>query len=527
MSRLVARGAAALALAVAIASAASAQPAEKLGSVSFANSCSEAVQPHLQRAVAMLHSFWWGEGDKAFREVLQKDPGCAIAAWGIATIAIGNPYATGASPERAKGAQEAIAQARAAGAKSERERGYIEAVGAYYDRFAERGHPARMRSLADAFEKLAKQYPDDETQIFSAIYLVSTQPPADKTFARALQGAAILEAQFKKHPNHPGAAHYLIHAYDYPALADKGLPAAKGYADIAPSAPHALHMPSHIFTRVGSWQESAATNRRAADAAQSEAERSDRLHALDYLVYASLQLARDKDAGAALEEIRKVPEGGATVIGSAYSRAAAPARYAIERGQWAEAARLDDPDKGSPPFTQAMRYFARALGAARSGNPAAAEKDVDQLRQIGETLKAARNDYWATEVEVQRTAAEAWIAFAKGDRDRGLTLMRAAADMEDKTEKHPVSPGRLIPARELLGDMLLESKRPAEALTEYEASQTRDRNRFRGYWGAAQAAAQAGNKGKAKEHYTRLIGLAGSGGARPELAKAREYLAMK
>jgi hypothetical protein len=527
MSGLLARAALAISFLAAATTGANAQPAEKLGSVSFENSCSAPVQPHLQRAVAMLHSFWWGEGDKAFREVLQRDPGCAIAAWGIATIAIGNPYATGANPEGAKRAQEAIAQARAAGAKSERERGYIEAIAAYYDRFGERPHPARMRSLADAFEKLAKPYPDDETQIFSAIYLVSTQPPADKTFARALQGAATLEAQFKKHPNHPGAAHYLIHAYDYPALAAKGLPAAKGYADIAPSAPHALHMPSHIFTRVGLWQESAATNRRAADTAQSDAERSDRLHALDYLVYASLQLARDKAAAAALDEAQKVTGAGATAIASAYARAAIPGRYAIERGMWQDAARLDDPDKGSPPFTQAMRYFARALGAARSGNPAAAEKDVAQLRQLGETLTAAKNDYWATEVEVQRRAAEAWIAFAKGDRDQGMTLMRAAADIEDKTEKHPVSPGRLIPARELLGDMLLESGRPADALVEFEASQVRDPKRFRGYWGAGQAAAQAGDKDKAREHYTRLVELAGSADPRPELAKARDYLAMK
>ncbi len=527
MSRLIARSAFALASVVAAASAASAQPAEKLGSVAFTNSCSEAVQPHLQRAVAMLHSFWWGEGDKAFRDVLQRDPSCAIAAWGIATIAIGNPYATGANPDGAKRAQEAIAQARATGAKTERERGYIEAIAGYYDRFAERPHPARLRSLADAFEKLAQQYPDDETQIFSAIYLVSSQPPADKTFARALQGAAVLELQFKKHPNHPGAAHYLIHAYDYPALADKGLPAAKGYADIAPSAPHALHMPSHIFTRVGLWQESAATNRRAANAAQGEAERSDKLHALDYLVYASLQLARDKDAAAAIDEARQVVGEGATAIGSAYARAAIPARYAIERGMWQEAAKLDDPDKGSLPYTQAMRYFARALGAARSGDAAAAEKDLVHLHHIGDALKAAKNDYWATEVEVQRGAADSWIVFAKGERDRGLTMMRAAADIEDKTEKHPVSPGRLIPARELLGDMLLENGRPAEALVEYEASQTRDPNRFRGYWGAGQAAAQAGSKDKARLHYTRLVELAGSADPRPELAKARDYLAMK
>ena len=304
MTHSLARTAAAIAVIVLTISAARADTAEKLGTVSFANSCSAAVQPQLQRSVALLHSFWWGEGDKAFREVLQQDPGCAIATWGIAALAIGNPYATGATPEGAKRAQEAIAQGRAIGAKTERERGYIEAVGAYYDRFAERPHSARLRSMADAFEALAKQYPDDdETQIFSAIYLVSTQPPADKTFARAMQGAAILEAQFPKHRDHPGVAHYLIHAYDYPPIADKGLTAAMCYADIAPSAPHALHMPSHIFTRVGLWQESAGTNGRASAAATGDAEQSDRLHAADYLVYASLQLARDKDAAAVLDQI--------------------------------------------------------------------------------------------------------------------------------------------------------------------------------------------------------------------------------
>jgi hypothetical protein len=524
MSGSIARSALALAISIAAASAAQAQSAEKLGNVSFPNSCSEAVQPYLQRAVALLHSFWWSETDKAFRDILKRDPNCAVAGWGIATNAIGNPYGTGPSADSAKKAQEAVAQARAIGAKTERERGYIEAIAAYYDRFAERPHQARLRSLADAFEALAKQYPDDETQIFSAIYIVSSQPAADKTFARALQGAAILEEQFKKHPQHPGAVHYLIHAYDYPALAEKGLGAAKNYADIAPSAPHALHMPSHIFTRVGLWQESAATNRRAADTAQGEAERSDKLHALDYLVYASLQMGHDKTAAAASEEARQVPEGGATVIAVAYARAAIPARVAIERGIWQEAARLEGPEKGSLPFTQAMRYFARALGAARSGDPAAAEKDAAHLDHIAEALKAAKNDYWATEVEVQRITAEAWIAFANGQKDQALALMRSAADMEDKTEKHPVSPGRLIPARELLGDMLLESGRPADALTEYEASQTRDPNRYRGYWGAGTAAAQASNKDKARQHYAKLVELAGSGDPRPEVAKARDYV---
>jgi hypothetical protein len=528
MSCPLARTAVAIAITALTLSAARAETGEKLGTVSFANSCSAAVQPQLQRSVALLHSFWWSEGDKSFREVLAQDPSCAIATWGIAALAIGNPYATGATPEGAKRAQEAIDQGRAIGAKTERERGYIEAVAAYYDHFAERPHAARLRAMADAFEALAKQYPeDDETQIFSAIYLVSTQPPADKTFARAMQGAAILEAQFQKHRDHPGVAHYLIHAYDYPPIADKGLTAAMCYADIAPSAPHALHMPSHIFTRVGLWQESATTNRRASAAATGEAERSDRLHALDYLVYASLQLARDKDAVAGAEEARQVTGAGATALASVYARAAIPARQAIERGLWQEAAKLDDPDKSNFPFTEAMRYFGRALGAARSGNPAAAEKDLDQLRQVGETLKTAKNDYWATEVEVQRLGIEAWIAFAKGQRDQALATMRSAADIEDKSEKHPVSPGRLIPARELLGDMLLESARPAEALTEYEASQIRDPKRFRGYWGAGQAAAQAGNKEKAQFYFRHLVELAGAGDPRPETGKAREYLAMK
>jgi hypothetical protein len=285
MTSAFARAAVAAGMALIVGSAVGAAPSEQLGTVSFANSCAAAVQPRLQRAVALLHSFWWSEGDKAFREVLQQDPGCAIATWGIATIAIGNPYSSGAASEPARLAQEALAQGRAIGAKTERERGYIEAIAAYYDRFAERPHPARLRSLADAFEALAKQYPDDdETQIFSAIYLVATQAPSDKSFARAMQGAGILEAQYQKHPNHPGVAHYLIHAYDYPSIADKGLAAAMCYADIAPSAPHALHMPSHIFTRVGLWQESAATNRRSAAAGPGDGERQDRLHALDYLV---------------------------------------------------------------------------------------------------------------------------------------------------------------------------------------------------------------------------------------------------
>ncbi len=502
---------------------ATADPSEKLGTVSFANSCNEAVQPELQRAVALLHSFWWDEGDRAFREVLQQDPGCAIATWGIATIAIGNPFAAGASPADAAAAQQAIAQGRAIGTTTDRERGYIDAVATYYDRFAERSNPARLRSLADAFEGLAKRFPDDdETQIFSALYLAATQPPTDKSFARARRAAAILNPQFAKHPDHPGVAHYLIHSNDYPPIADQGLKAAMCYADIAPAAPHALHMPSHIFTRVGLWPQSVSTNQRAVQAAQATGAITEQLHSFDYMAYADLQLARDHDAHEIVVDIQSLTEPGRAAD---YARAAIPARYVIELGRWQDAARLPDPDTSKFPYTSAIRYFARALGAARSGDPAAAEADVARLRDIGAALKATKDDYWIAEVEVQYLAAQAWVSYAKGDREQALVLLRTAAEKEDLSEKSSISPGRLIPARELLGDMLLDAGRPAEALAAYEASLTRDPRRFRALWGAAQAAAQSDDGKKAHGYYTQLVDMAGNADPRPELTAARQYLA--
>jgi hypothetical protein len=508
------------------ASTAIADTAEKLGTVSFANSCVEAVQPQLQRAVALLHSFWWEEGDKSFRDVLQRDPGCAIATWGIATIAINNPFGAGATPAAAKTAEQAIAQGRAIGAKTERERGYIEAIAAYYDRFTERPHPVRLRSLSDAFDALSQKYPDDdETQIFSALYLAATQNPTDKSFSRAMRAASILKPQFAKHPDHPGVAHYLIHSYDYPPVADQGLDSAMCYADIAPVAPHALHMPSHIFTRVGLWEQSAATNQRSVDAAKASGGGiTDQLHAYDYMIYADLQLARDTDARRIIEAIR--PLTGEPGRPSDYARAAIPARYAIEREQWREAAQLPDPDASKFPYTSAIRYFGRALGAARSGDPVAAEQDVARLQEVSAALKAMKGeDYWVAEVEVQVLGAEAWIAYAKGSHEQALKLMREAADKEDLSEKSAVSPGRLVPARELLGDMLRESGEAQAALAEYEASQTRDPRRFRSLWGAAQAAAQAGDSDKARRYYAQLVKIAGDGNPRPELAVARNYLA--
>jgi tetratricopeptide (TPR) repeat protein len=501
------------------------KPPERLGKVSFSTSCDRKVQPQFDRAVAMLHSFWFQQGEKAFREVLERDPSCAIAYWGIASILIGNTFAGAATPEAAQKAKEAIQHGRLTGAKTERERFYIEAVAEYYDRFNDRPHAARMKSLADAFEVVAKRFPkDDEAQIFYALYLTATQSPADKTFADALKAAQILEAQFKKHPSHPGVAHYLIHSYDYPPIAAKGLDAAKRYAEIAPSAPHALHMPSHIFTRVGAWEASVATNLRSAAVSRAEKEPGGGLHATDYLVYAYLQLARDNDASQTLQDARRLTNINPNNPTIAYALAAMPARIALERGMWKEAAQLE-PRSSKVPYTDAMTYFARALGAARSGDLDAADKGVQELGRIVNGLKAAKNDLWATEVEVQRLSAAASTGFAKGNRDEALTLMRSAADMEDKTEKHAVTPGRLVPARELLGEMLLELKRPAEALREFEESEKHDPNRFRGLYGAAQAAAQSGDVAKAKRDFARLMDLAAKGDERPELEQAKAYLA--
>lgn len=513
----------ALLLSMLTAGFASAEPDEKLGTVAFSNSCSEAVQPHLQRAVARLHSFWWDKADAAFSDVLERDPGCAIAAWGIAAVAVGNPFATGATPAAAKKALAAIARGREIGAKTERERGYIEAIAAYYDRFGERPYGARLRSVADAFEHLARQYPDDdETQIFFALYLTATQLPTDKTLSRAMTAVVILNQEFAKHPDHPGVAHYLIHSNDFPPIAAQGLTAANCYAQIAPAAPHALHMPSHIFTRVGLWQQSADTNQRSINAARLANGITDELHAYDYMVYAYLQLARDKDAWRGVEAVHALRD---TNRAADYARAAVPARYALERGVWRDAAQLDDPDTSKFPYASAIRLFARALGAARSGDPEAAGRDLARLWDIEATLTAAKDDYWLAEVQVQVLAAEGWIANAKGDQDQALALMRAAADKEDLTEKSSVSPGRLVPARELLGDMLLQDARPADALLEYEASLKRDPRRFRSYSGAGQAAAGAGNVEKARYYDGLLIEMAGHGEPRPELEAARDYLA--
>ncbi len=498
---------------------------EQLGTVSFPTSCAPAVQPKFTRAVALLHSFWFKEGEKAFNEVLAQDPGCAIAHWGIAAILIDNTFVGGATPEAAKKAQESIDRGRAIGAKTERERMYLEAVAKYWKDYDSLPHGTRMKALSDAFEQLTIHFPDDdEAQIFSAVYLTATQSPNDTTFAATLRAAALLEPQMVKHPNHPGVAHYLIHSYDYPPIASKGLPAAMIYADIAPSASHALHMPSHIFTRVGSWQDSVTTNRRSANAAKADQSGGNWLHAMDYMVYANLQLARDQEALSNLSESLTVTDLNPTVLATSYALSAIPARYAIERGMWKDAANLM-PRKSRFAFADAMIWFARSLGAARDGDFEVAEQSAKVLGDTVEALKAAKNNYWAAEVSVQHQSALAWIAYGRGNKEAALMQMRSAADMEDASEKSPVSPGRVIPARELLAEMLLQSGNPAEALVQYERSQVRDPNRLRSLIGAGQAAAQIGDREKAKSFFTRVTQLIGTSNSRPEFKQVREYLA--
>jgi hypothetical protein len=496
----------------------------KIGKVNFANSCSQQTQAKVQRGVAMLHSFWWPEGERTFQEIAAEDPSCAaIAAWGFASILMYNPFVGVVPANEIARAQGAIAKGRELGAKSQREKDYLEAVAAYWDDFGNRTERERAVARSKAYQALAAKYPkDDEAQIFNALYRIAIQERSDQTYSDSLKAAAILEKQFAKHPSHPGIAHYLIHAYDAPPIAQKGLSSAKRYASIAPDAPHALHMPSHIFTRVGAWQDSITTNRRSASVALRGKEGDDALHALDYVVYAQLQLGRDSEARNTVSEAMAITGSTPRFI-APYAQAAMPARLVVERGAWREAAQLQ-PAQSKFPFTEAITYQARAIGAARMGDAAAAKADVDQITQRRDALRAAKNEYWATEVEIMRLSAAAWTTLAENRADQALGLMREAADLEDKNEKHPVTPGRILPAREQLGDMLMELKRPGEALKEYERSQQREPDRFRGLYGAALAAEMAGDPSTARRHYARLVQVAGKGEPRAELKLAQTYL---
>jgi hypothetical protein len=497
---------------------------QKLGAVHFETSCNDTAQRRFDRAMRYQHSFWYTASKEIYEETIKADPECAIAYWGIALSYLNNPHSPVPAPNLPLGLA-AIEKAKAVGAKTQRERDYVDALSVMYVDYEKTPHQARVQTYLKAMEALAGRYSaDDEAQIFYAIALNVAASSADKTYANQLKGAAILEPILERQPQHPGVAHYLIHLYDYPPIAAKGLPPALRYAKIAPNAPHAQHMPSHIFTRVGYWKDSIAANAASVQAAKASKEVGDQLHGQDYLVYAYLQLGQDKEALGIVNEI-EAARPDADAFAAAFSQAAAPARYMVERGDWNGAANLEvKPSKF--PHAMAITYFARAIGAARSGKTEAAKVDIAKLAELRDRLREAKNSYWAGQVDVQEQVATAWVLYADGKQDEALKVMSAAVDAEDKTEKAPVTPGPLSPARELYGFMLLDRGMPKEALAVFEATMTKEPNRFNGYVGAATAALAKGDGPKAKETYEKLVALAaGSNSERPTLAAARSFVA--
>ncbi|MDP2389700.1 MAG: hypothetical protein Q8N52_05170, partial [Acidobacteriota bacterium] len=480
---------------------------------------------------AELHSFWFPEARAVFQGIAKKDPNCAMAHWGVALTFWGNPFAGQRSAQVIANGKAAIDKAKSTGTPTPREQGYIDAVAGLFSSADVTTQRARVVAYEGATELVASQNRDDvEARIFWALAIAQTALPSDKTFAQNLKAAEILEPLYKRMPNHPGLAHYIIHAYDVPALAAKALPAARAYADIAPSVPHALHMPSHTFTRVGEWQESVETNIRSA----SEAEKSptgvgEAQHARDYMTYAYLQMGMDSQAKAvvdivarAAEKTAAAPAGADAGSANTFALAAIPARYAMERGQWAEATTLKPWPAPNTPYTEAITHFARAIGFARSGRPAEAAADIARLTALRDREIEMKDAYWTEQVDIQRRGAEAWVMYAEGKKAEGIAAMAAVADAEDKTDKAAVTPGPLAPAREMYGFMLLEAGRAKEALVAFEAVTKKEPNRFLALYGAGKAAEATRQTSKAKGYYRQIVEICKNAGPeRPELQYAR------
>jgi tetratricopeptide (TPR) repeat protein len=512
--------------------------AEKLGEVRFATSCNEAAQREFNRAVALLHSFQFSRAIEGFNAVLGEDPTCAIAYWGIALSDWSNPFAAGVKlTGQLQLGRDNAERGRSLGAKTERERAYLTAVSKLYGDFESTPQQTRLHAYRDAMEGVAAKYPNDhEAQIFYALALAAAADPAEKTYADQLKAGAILEKLFKQEPTHPGLAHYIIHAYDVPALAGRAVIAARRYAEIAPDAPHALHMPSHTFTRLGYWQESIDSNVAAAAAARREGQTAEELHASDYETYAYLQTGQDQ---AAERIVRSLPEivsrfdpkaalaGAAGPHAGFFALAAIPARYALERQDWQQAEELTVRETAFP-YTDAMTWFARGLGAARLGHRGEADEAATALKRIQERLVKAHEAYWARHVEIQAIEVTAWSALAAGEKTEALRQMKSAAELEDGTEKSAVTPGPLFPARELLGAMFLEMNEPAKALQQFEATLRKEPLRFHALYGAAQAAQLIGNRESAQGYFRDLLKVCAKADkpGRVELEAAREALAV-
>ncbi|NYF88134.1 hypothetical protein RBB79_01340 [Tunturiibacter empetritectus] len=509
---------------------------EKLGTVNFKTSCDSATQPQFNRAVALMHSFQFASAIEAFHAILESDPACSMAYWGIALSDWGNPFATGLkSQTQLDAGLKTVEQGRRLPAKTERERAYLEAVAHLYTDSATTDQRSRKLAYESAMAAVSAAYPEDtEAAIFYALAVSAAADPADKTYARQLKAGAILDRLYVQYPDHPGLAHYIIHTYDVPPLAARAAGAAQHYSEIAPSTPHALHMPSHTFTRVGDWQASIDANVASVAAARSAGQPADELHASDYLEYAYLQTAQDNASKGVVESADQIfsrfdPKmliGGAGGATAAYfARAAIPARYDLERRDWASAVKLQ-PLASPFPYTEAMTYFARGLGAAHLKAGVGARAAIDSLAQCRDRLNTMKEGFWANQVEIQRLEVVAWLASSQGQTEDALAGMRRAAEMEDATEKSVVTPGPLAPARELLAELLLESKRPAEALLEFEATLKREPNRFWSLYGAAEAAKGIGDQERAKKYFNELVRVAERADrpGRRELIEARGSL---
>jgi hypothetical protein len=511
------------------------QPPEQLGQVVFPTSCSPAAHRNFLRGLALLHSFWYEESEKTFRAAALKDPTCAIAWWGVAMSLYHPLWEPPPGPIELKHGSEAIANARTAGAKTQRERDYIAALAEFFSNYQQRDHRTRAVAWSKAMEGLHHQYPDDsEATLFYALSLKATQLPNDKTLANDRKAAALLEPLFQQQPGHPGVAHYLIHSYDTAAMAQYGVAAARRYAQIAPSAPHALHMPSHIFTRLGLWDDSISSNLASSQVARQYAEHQhlaavwdQELHALDYLIYAYLQTGQNAKARAISDRAVALKNTQTTDIGY-FALAAMPARFTIERRDWKQAAGLD-PNLSATPVPQAITWWARGVGAARTGNTEKARTALARLESLRDLLQQQKSgDYWAGQVDIQRLEVAAWLAHAQGDDARALESLRSAADAEDATDKSNLTPGAITPAREMLADLQSELKLSKDALQNYEAVLRAAPRRFNALYGAAHAAELAGDREKARSLYIQFADLSRNADAdRSEVEKAKVFLAAK
>jgi tetratricopeptide (TPR) repeat protein len=500
---------------------------EQLGKVNFPVSCSPKAQEQFERGVAMLHSYWFTQGGKTFEAIVREEPSCVMAYWGLALNLLGNSLVGPPSPKDAQKAWEVLEKAKGE-AKTQRERDWIEALSAYYRDHDKVSVDDRLLAYTKAMEQMTQRYPDDfEAWTYYALTLQASAPKTDKTYANQLKSAGILEKLYKQNPQHPGVSHYLIHAYDYPPLADKGVAAAQRYAGIAPAAPHARHMPSHIYSMVGLWEESIASNRSALQV------QSDYYHATDFMVYAHLQLAQDAKAKGLIDEIYKVGrddllnKDNIGILAAYTALAVIPARYALERADWKGAAALPAvPTKRL--VADSLIRFTRGLGMARSGDVAGAKSEIEAIQGIQKALLKAKDAYWAARSEEQILAVSAWVAYAEGAREQAVKLMRAAADGEDGSVKHVAMENRLYPMRELFAEMLLETGQPAPALREFEAALKENPNRYRGLYGAARAAEAAGDQEKAASYFAKLVTLSKNADTdRPEIAQAKTFLARK